>query len=66
MGIEVSGILSLLILIADIYAIVKTVGSNASTTKKVLWIVAILLLPVLGLILWMLFGPKSGDHVAHA
>lgn len=66
MGIEVTGILSFLILVADIYAIVKTIGSSASTTKKVVWIVAILLLPVLGLILWMLFGPKSNNRIAHA
>ena len=50
--------IGLLILIADVYAIVKTVQSNASTGAKVLWIVVILMLPVLGVILWFLFGPK--------
>lgn len=59
MGIEVGGIFGLIILILDIWAIVKTVGSGASTGAKVLWIVIILLLPVLGLLLWLLFGPKS-------
>ena len=56
---EVTGILGLIILIADIWAIVKIFGSGASTGSKVIWIVAILLLPVLGLILWLLFGPKT-------
>ena len=59
MGIEIGGILGLIILIADIYAIVKTVESGASTGKKVLWIVLILVLPLLGLILWWLMGPKG-------
>lgn len=59
MGIEVGGILGLLILIADVYAIVKIVQSSASTGAKVLWVVLILLLPVLGLILWWLLGPKG-------
>ncbi|HBD11141.1 MAG TPA: hypothetical protein DCZ13_03285 [Porticoccaceae bacterium] len=59
MGIEVGGLLGLLILIADVWAIVKTVGSTASTGVKVAWIVAILILPVLGLILWLIFGPKG-------
>lgn len=59
MGIEVGGLLGLVILVLDVYAIVKTVGSNAGTGAKVLWIVLILLLPVLGLILWALMGPKS-------
>lgn len=59
MGIEVGGILGLIILILDIWAIVKTIGSSAGTGAKVLWIVIILVLPVLGLILWLLFGPKG-------
>jgi hypothetical protein len=59
MGIEVGGLFGLLILIADVYAIVKTVQSPASTGTKVLWIVLILLLPVVGLILWFLLGPKA-------
>lgn len=59
MGIEVGGLFGLLILIADVYAIVKTVQSPASTGTKVLWIVLILLLPILGLILWFLLGPKA-------
>lgn len=59
MGIEVGGILGLIILILDVWAIVKTIGSSAGTGAKVLWIVVILLLPVLGLILWFLFGPKG-------
>ena len=57
-GIEVSGILGLLLLILNIYAIIKIVQSRASTGKKVLWVVLILLLPVIGFILWFLLGPK--------
>jgi len=59
MGIEVGGIIGLIILILDIWAIVKIIGSGASTGAKVLWVVVILLLPLLGLLLWFLFGPKS-------
>lgn len=35
MGIEVSGLLGFLLLVADIWAIVKTVQSGASTGAKV-------------------------------
>lgn len=59
MGIEVGGLFGLLILIANLYAIVKIIQSTASTGTKVLWIVLILLLPLLGLILWFLLGPKA-------
>ena len=60
MNIELSGIFGLLILIADIWAIVNIAQSGASTGKKVLWIVLVLVLPVLGLVLWFLLGPRTG------
>ena len=50
----------ILVLIADIYAIISIVGSKAEPLKKALWIVLILLLPVLGFVIWFLLGPKSG------
>lgn len=59
MGIEVGGIFGLLILIADIWAIVNIAQSSASTGSKVLWIVLVVLLPVLGLIIWLLAGPRT-------
>ncbi len=40
-----TGILGLIILVLDIWAIVKTIGSSASTGSKVLWVLVILLLP---------------------
>jgi hypothetical protein len=60
MGIEVGGIFGLLILIADIWAIVNVVRSAASTGSKVLWVLLILILPVIGLIIWLLAGPPHG------
>lgn len=62
--IQVGGLFGLIILIADIWAIVKTVQSGKSTGAKVLWIVVILVLPLLGLILWLLFG--RDDRTVHA
>lgn len=54
------GLLGLLILIADIWAIVNIFQSSADTGRKVLWIVLVLVLPVLGLILWFFLGPRTG------
>ena len=59
MGMEVGGLLGLVLLVADVWAIVKTVQSGASTGAKVVWIVLILILPLLGLIIWLLAGPKG-------
>ncbi len=58
MSVEVGGILGFILLICVIYAIVKTVGSRASTGTKVIWIVVLLLLPVVGFILWLFLGPR--------
>ena len=58
MGLEVTGIGGLLILISDIYAIVKTLGSTATTGQKVFWVILILLLPILGAIIWFFAGPR--------
>ncbi|HBV00417.1 MULTISPECIES: PLDc N-terminal domain-containing protein [Thalassospira] len=57
---EYGGILGLIILIADIWAVINILGSGASTGSKVLWIVLVLVLPVLGLIIWLFAGPRSG------
>ena len=56
------GLIGLLILIADIYAIVKIAQSSADTAKKVIWILVVLILPIIGLIAWFFAGPggKSG------
>jgi Phospholipase_D-nuclease N-terminal len=53
------GIFGLLVLIADVWAIVNILQSNADTGAKVLWTVVVLVLPLLGFILWYFFGPKT-------
>jgi hypothetical protein len=58
-GIEITGLIGLIILIADLWAIVVTVQSSASTLAKVLWILFILIFPVLGFIVWLIAGPRS-------
>jgi succinate dehydrogenase/fumarate reductase cytochrome b subunit len=55
-----NGLLGLLILIGDVWAIINIFQSSASTGKKVLWTVLVLLLPLLGLILWFFLGPRGG------
>jgi hypothetical protein len=59
MGIEVGGFLGLIVLVADIWVIVKTFESPTSTGTKVFWIILVLILPVLGLIIWLIAGPRG-------
>lgn len=56
-----SGIVGLIVLVLDIYAIVQVMGSATTPLKKVLWSLFILLAPVLGLLVWYLLGPKAGS-----
>ncbi|MGB5345045.1 MAG: PLDc N-terminal domain-containing protein [Woeseia sp.] len=53
-----SGIIGFLILIADVYAVLQIAQCDTSTGRKALWIAVVVVLPVLGLILWYLLGPK--------
>lgn len=55
---EIGGILGLLILVLDIWAIVRVIGSGATVGAKILWSLLIIILPVIGLIIWYLAGPK--------
>ncbi|AHD08512.1 PLDc N-terminal domain-containing protein [Phaeobacter gallaeciensis] len=57
--IEYAGIGGLIVLLLSIWAIVSIVGSNASTGKKVIWVVFVLILPIFGFICWLLFGPRA-------
>lgn len=56
---EVTGIGGLILLALDLWAIVSILGSAAGTGGKVLWVLLVLLLPLLGFIIWLLFGPKA-------
>ncbi len=60
MNIYAGGILGLLILIADIWAILNIAQSRVETVNKLIWIVLILVLPVLGLLIWWIVGPREG------
>lgn len=58
---ELSGFFGILLLILDIWAIVNVFQSNSSTGAKVAWTVAIIILPLVGFLAWLFFGPR-GSH----
>jgi len=57
---QYQGMFGILVLIADVWALVNIFQSSADTGAKVLWTVVVILLPLLGFILWYFFGPKTG------
>jgi len=59
MGMEVGGLLGLIWLVIVVWAIIRTAQSpSTDPLAKAIWIVVLLVLPVLGLILWLLLGPR--------
>jgi len=56
-----NGLIGVLVLAGDIWAILNIFQSSASNEKKLIWIIAVVLLPVLGLLLWYFLGPRTGN-----
>lgn len=54
---EFGGLFGVLVLIADIFAIVRVFQSRAEDLHKIIWIVVIALLPLIGLVIWYVAGP---------
>jgi hypothetical protein len=59
MRFEYGGIVGLLILAADIWAILNVFQSSASNGTKLVWTLVIIVLPLLGLALWFFLGPRG-------
>ena len=55
------GLWGLLVLIADVWAVVNVMQSASDTAKKVIWTVVVIVLPVLGFVLWLIFGPRTAQ-----
>ena len=51
-------LISIIILIIDIVVIIEIVQSNKDTEKKILWIIAVIFLPVLGPLLYYFIGKR--------
>ena len=54
---DLTGIGGLIILIADIYAIVMILQSSAKSIEKLIWSLVVFLLPLIGLIVSYFAGP---------
>lgn len=63
MGSGFNGLIGLVILALDIWAIINVLKSGAETGMKVLWVLLIVLLPVLGLIIWAIAGPRGNVRI---
>ncbi len=58
---EITGLGGFILLVLDVWAIVSIVSARASTGKKVLWVLLVLILPLLGFIIWFIAGPRAAS-----
>lgn len=63
MGSTFNGLVGLIILALDIWAIINVLKSNTGTGMKIIWVLLIIFLPVLGLIIWAIAGPRGNVRV---
>jgi hypothetical protein len=59
MDMPFGGLIGLLILIADIWAIINVIQARTELVAKLLWIVLIVVLPLIGVIIWYFAGPRA-------
>lgn len=59
MGSTFNGLVGLIILALDIWAILHVLKRGAEVGIKILWVLLIALLPVIGLIIWAIAGPRG-------
>lgn len=63
MGSTFNSLVAIVIFLLDAWAIIHVLRSSAETGIKVLWVLLIALLPVLGLVIWALAGPRGNVRV---
>ncbi len=63
MGSTFNGLVGLIILALDIWAIINVLKSGAGTGAKILWVLLIVFLPVLGLGIWAIAGPRGNVRI---
>ena len=63
MGSTFNGLVGLIILALDIWAIINVLKSNVGTGMKILWVLLIIFLPVLGLVIWAIAGPRGNVRI---
>ncbi|WP_220814338.1 PLD nuclease N-terminal domain-containing protein [Pseudomonas paralcaligenes] len=54
--------LGVIIILLDVWAIVSVYRSDKGVESKALWSLGIALFPLLGLVLWGIFGPRGMAH----
>ncbi len=52
-------VVGIIVLLLDIWALIAILQSGGAPLEKLIWVLVIILMPLLGFILWYIFGPGS-------
>ncbi|SDK64434.1 Phospholipase_D-nuclease N-terminal [Pseudomonas delhiensis] len=63
MGSTFNGLIGLIIFALDVWAIISVLKSGAEVPIKIIWVLVIVILPLLGLVIWAIAGPKGNVRV---
>ncbi|PCR93036.1 hypothetical protein CP336_28775 [Pseudomonas fluorescens] len=63
MGSTFNSLFALIVFALDIWAVINVLKSGAETGMKILWVLLIIFLPVLGLIIWAIAGPRGNVRI---
>ena len=58
------GLALVIIGLAHVFALIQTLTSDATGKSKLGWCAAVLLLPVLGYLAWLIAGPRGEELTA--
>lgn len=56
---QLSGLGGLVILALDLWALISIFNSSATSGKKLLWALLVIVLPILGFLIWLVAGPRG-------
>lgn len=58
------GLIGLVILALDIWALLSVWNSGATTGVKIAWTIGIIIFPLIGLLVWFFAGPRGNRATA--
>lgn len=58
MGMGVYGYAVAMVAFGNLWAITRTLRSDAERADKIKWLAIVLLLPFVGMVAWIIFGPS--------
>lgn len=56
--------LAVILALVELWAIKRIIGSKSKADRKMLWIVLVVFVPLVGLIVWGVAGPKAINNNA--